>query len=99
MPHDWTNWRYEAVLAVDDPSVQGAERPTDMPTEPIFDMNTHSPAQLNEAWRCAKCYATRFQTMCFGMNDAGTGGDSADPLGIKCSNCGGLRSDCGWSLW
>lgn len=99
----WTRWRYEVVLAIDDPDVQGAERPADMAPEPTFDLlsNVYKQQAIDgavrgESWRCAKCYRGRFQTMCFGMNDA-TG--ASDPLAEKCPNCGTARSEAGWSLW
>mmetsp|Transcript_19232 Transcript_19232/g.44986 ORF Transcript_19232/g.44986 Transcript_19232/m.44986 type:complete len:99 (+) Transcript_19232:1-297(+) len=41
-------------------------------------------------WRCRKCYATRFETMCFGMNDDGA---------THCRHCDCARAECGWSIW
>eukprot|EP01125_Pyxidicula_operculata_P020870 TRINITY_DN7842_c0_g1_i1.p1 TRINITY_DN7842_c0_g1~~TRINITY_DN7842_c0_g1_i1.p1 ORF type:complete len:505 (+),score=106.33 TRINITY_DN7842_c0_g1_i1:38-1552(+) len=85
-PKEWKTWRYEVVLYIDDPSVKGAERPKDIPAEPKF---TLPPASDGEPWRCASCYATRFKTMCFGLNK---GGD-------KCQHCNKSKQDAGWSFW
>lgn len=85
-PKDWKKWRYEAVLAVDDPTVQGAVRDADAPLQPKFEQGEPGPGP----WRCASCYATRFKTMCFGQNDDGA---------ILCQHCGKLRAQAGWSLW
>lgn len=75
---------YEVVLAVDDPDVKGIEDPNrNLPVFPQGDI-TAGP------WRCASCYAKRYETMCFGMND-----DDAQ----HCQHCNKSRVDCGWSLW
>ena len=41
-----------------------------------------------EPWRCAKCYQTRFQTMCFGANEA-TSFIEGTP---NCQHCGTPRN-------
>lgn len=83
----WTTWRYEVVLAVDDPSVKGVERPPDQPPEPKFNLGEFS---TGSSWRCASCYAKRYETMCFGQNDANT---------THCQHCGKSPKEAGWSLW
>lgn len=85
-PDEWTTWRYEAVLAIDDPSVQGPERPSDLPPPKIFKLDQEPQGE----WRCSSCYRTRFQTMCFGQNPASTG---------ACVHCNLPKSQAGWTLW
>ena len=45
---------------------------------------------IQAAWRCARCYATRYETMQFGMNEPGA---------AACAACGRTRAEAGWSLW
>lgn len=87
-PKLWTKWKYEVVLAVDDPTVDGAPRPPDLPPP-----KTYAQGPLPDdstPWRCAKCYATRFKTMCFGQNEAGA---------KVCQHCSRKIQDCGFSIW
>jgi len=86
-PEKFDEWRYEVVLAADDPSVQGQKRPDDYVAE-VFELQT--PPSINEKWTCATCYRTRFQTMCFGANQAGN---------AFCQHCGKTKADAGWALW
>jgi len=85
-PKQWTKWRYEVVLAFDDPDVQGVSRPPEIPPEPKFSLGEKTPGP----WRCTLCYSKRYKTMFFGQNP-----DGAE----KCTNCGKSRDECGWSLW
>lgn len=89
-PNDWRLWRYECVLAVDDPTVQGAERPAGAAPPPTFPQGEPLPGP----WRCRACYATRFKTMCFGQNDGGSGA-----AGSRCRHCDKPRKECGWSIF
>lgn len=128
-PDDWNKWRYEVILAINDPSIKGPERPKEMEPPKIFEQGevatfnseqdmktffesefkyyvnngldpTKAAAQSLRAlkenvgkggkWRCASCYRTRFQTMCFGEN-----GEATD----KCKFCKKTRSETGWSIW
>lgn len=84
-PGEWKLWRYECALAVDDPSVQGAERPEGMEPPPVFEQGQPQPGP----WRCRECYAGRFQTMCFGLNDDGA---------AVCRHCDRPRTECGWTI-
>jgi len=86
-PDKFKTWRWEVVLAVEDPSVKGAERPKNYPSEPIFEQGPPPTGP----WRCRLCYANRFKTMHFKLNSAGT---------TKCEGpCGKDMKDCGWSIW
>lgn len=49
--------KYEVILAVEDDTVEGAERPVDLPPPPKFELGT--PPQ--GTWRCATCYHNRFK--------------------------------------
>ena len=42
--------------------------------------------------RCATCYRSRFETMCFGMNEAGATHCQHEPCGRA------PQSECGWSI-
>eukprot|EP00051_Salpingoeca_urceolata_P002406 m.49932 g.49932 ORF g.49932 m.49932 type:complete len:519 (+) comp12112_c0_seq1:50-1606(+) len=87
-PKEFKTWRFEVVLAVDDPDVSdgGAGDGRAVP-EPVFDLG--EPV-ADAPWRCASCYAKRFQTMCFGQNDAGA---------VVCRHCDKPQREAGWSLW
>jgi len=101
-PDAYRTWRYEVVLAVDDPTVadSGAKR-ADVAT---FAQGDAAPG---EPWRCAACYAQRFKTMCFGLNDplppaqlAAAGDDVQGALRAQpCRHCAKPRGEGGWSLW
>ena len=86
-PKQFRNWKYEVVLTVDDPNVQGEERPADMPLPKTFEQGNFVPGN---AWRCRACYAERFKTMCFGMNKA----DSQ-----VCEYCLKDPVETGFSIW
>ena len=77
------------VLAVDDPEDKNPPRPV---PEPTFEQGAvpEGAAAAAESWRCAHCYATRYKTMNFGMNEPGA---------IVCAACGKPRVEAGWSLW
>ena len=82
------------ILGVADPddSIYGKGEP---PTEKMLAETTIFELPQSQAaapWRCATCYRTRFETMCFGMNDPGSTHCQYDPCG-KAS-----REDCGWSF-
>lgn len=63
----YSRWRFEVILAVDDPDVKGKPRPPEMEKDyPILEL---VPGALDEEWRCASCYRTRYKTMCFGLNE------------------------------
>jgi len=85
-PGQFKTWKYEAVLAIDDPSVTGPPRPADADPPKVFPQGQPGTG----AWRCASCYRDRFKTMNFGGNDAGT---------THCAACGKSRADAGWALW
>mmetsp|Transcript_20836 Transcript_20836/g.38775 ORF Transcript_20836/g.38775 Transcript_20836/m.38775 type:complete len:516 (-) Transcript_20836:257-1804(-) len=85
-PKDYTKWKYEIVLAIDDPDVSGPERSDDAPPPVTFSLG--EPPK--EEWRCASCYRSRFQTMCFGQNPSGTD---------QCQYCGKSQKEAGWTLW
>ena len=74
------------MAAEDDAS---APRPASAPPPLTFELG--APPPPGAAWRCAACYSTRFQTMCFGENAA--------PAGPSCKFCGRVQSDAGWTLW
>ncbi|GAB5353064.1 hypothetical protein AAMO2058_000006300 [Amorphochlora amoebiformis] len=86
-PDMYDTWRYEVMLAVEDKSVKGPERPKDLPPEPKFKQGSITPGP----WRCRTCYANRFKTMYFKLNPAGA---------TKCEGpCGKSREEAGWSIW
>mmetsp|Transcript_39799 Transcript_39799/g.96042 ORF Transcript_39799/g.96042 Transcript_39799/m.96042 type:complete len:484 (+) Transcript_39799:45-1496(+) len=96
---DYKDWMFEVVPAVDDPTVHG---PMDDDTnEPVWSFSSPTdgsstgtnfppPLAAGAAWRCASCYATRFQTMNFGLNDAGT---------TQCSACLKSQAESMHSVW
>lgn len=88
-PTDPTTWRFEVALAIrkEDVSDSGAERNLD--THPIVKYEL-KPVPQGEAWRCRRCYETRFQTMCFGINEPGAS---------SCQHCSKPQAECGWTLW
>lgn len=63
--------------------VEGAERPTDAP-KPVLVPQGPKPSG---AWRCTRCYATRFETMYFKLS-----------TGPTCENCGRTQEEAGWSI-
>jgi hypothetical protein len=101
-PKEWSTWRFEVVLAVDDPTVTGADPPPDAPPPVTFDHNDWAPP-AGAPWRCRHCYANRFQTMCFGQNDTTTpssSGDGTTDLALTyCQHCGKSMEEAGWSIW
>lgn len=97
-PNGWTGWRYEVQVAGKETVEEGTKyepRPESVPLPPAFDLKNYTPAGNDGGWRCAACYSTRFQTMCFGMNDAKADGGN-DP---KCDNCARPRSVVGFTIW
>lgn len=86
-PKEWTKWTFEVALVVDDPTNKSPERPVHLPGPQVFELGQPDHGQ---AWRCRKCYETRFKTMCFGLNDAGA---------AQCRHCSRARQECGWTLW
>lgn len=89
-PDQYRKWRYEVLLAWDNPDVQGEVRPPGVPAEPKLDQED-ARFQRPGAWRCRLCYERRFQTMDFSLVPE----DSPD----SCPKCQKPRKDCGWSLW
>lgn len=89
-PDQYRKWRFEALLAWDDPDLSGEPRPADVLPEPKFDQEDER-FQRSGAWRCRLCYARRFKTMDFALVPA----DSPD----ACPKCEKPRKECGWSLW
>eukprot|EP00468_Gymnochlora_sp_CCMP2014_P008435 CAMPEP_0167762466 /NCGR_PEP_ID=MMETSP0110_2-20121227/12786_1 /TAXON_ID=629695 /ORGANISM="Gymnochlora sp., Strain CCMP2014" /LENGTH=504 /DNA_ID=CAMNT_0007649349 /DNA_START=3 /DNA_END=1520 /DNA_ORIENTATION=- len=86
-PGEYETWRYEVVLAVEDKSVQGAQRPKNYPKQPVFEQGPLP----TEAWRCRECYADRFKTMWFKLNPKGT---------TVCEGpCKKPLKECGWSFY
>jgi len=81
-PEEWTRWRFEVVLAKEDPDETAPPPETPPKTFPQGDP-TPGP------WRCRACYATRYETYCFGMNEGGE----------VCQYCAKTRQECGWSIW
>ena len=89
-PDECGSWRYEVVLAVADPtqSIYGEGKPHT--AEDIASAQTFEQGEApSGGWRCAKCYRSRFETMCFGMNDAGSS---------SCQHCDAPMAECGWSV-
>jgi hypothetical protein len=97
---DWTKWRIEVVLAVDDPTVKddvsSVGNSGGVKLEPrqvkIFQL-TNPPSKLGEQWRCAACYRDRFKTMNFGLQQI------QDINSGKCQHCQRPIKEAGWSLW
>jgi hypothetical protein len=65
---DFREWSYECALAIENDEVQAAE-PRNYEEVPVEKIENPARPPVNEGWRCRKCYETRFQTFCFGMND------------------------------
>ncbi|KNC51579.1 uncharacterized protein AMSG_12072 [Thecamonas trahens ATCC 50062] len=86
-PDAWNTWRYEVVLAVDEPDVEGVEPNPNATPPPTFDLGE---PPVDTAWRCASCYRGRYKTFCFGLNEAGA---------TACRHCDKPMADAGWSLW
>jgi hypothetical protein len=89
-PKEWRTWTYEVALVIDDPSNQSPIRPSHLPPLPTFSLKDSDIAN-HSFWRCRACYETRFQTMCFGINN--------DTSSDRCQHCGGNRSSVGWTTW
>mmetsp|Transcript_48046 Transcript_48046/g.88498 ORF Transcript_48046/g.88498 Transcript_48046/m.88498 type:complete len:516 (+) Transcript_48046:48-1595(+) len=89
-PDEYRRWKFEVVLAIDDPDVQGEERPVDA-KPPTIIAQDDPRYQRGGAWRCRSCYAKRFQTMDFQLIPA----ESPD----WCPKCNKSRKESGWSLW
>jgi len=85
-PENWQAWRYEIVLAVEDDNISGPARSLEENPPHVFEQGQPDEAD----WRCSSCYRTRFSTMCFGSNPAGTS---------ICQHCQKNREECGWTIW
>lgn len=94
-PDQWQSWSYEVALTIDDPSNQSPSRPDHLPPLPIFHLREDDVR--GRAWRCRACFEGRYQTMCFGLNDAVDNESSENE--VCCRHCGGKRSAVGWTLW
>jgi hypothetical protein len=86
-PDQWATHRYEVILAIDDPDVDGKPRPEGMSPPRIY---PQGECDATAAWRCAACYRGRFKTMCFGGNEAGA---------VVCAHCSKPREEAGWSIY
>merc|ERR1712137_98571 len=86
-PEDWTRWKYEIVLAVEDNEVTGPERSLIEDPPEIFEQGE---AEMDKPWRCSSCYRKRLSTWCFGANEAGA---------TSCAHCNKPRAECGWTIW
>jgi len=84
-PRELEAWRYEVVLAVATTTVSAS-------TEPKHPPRIYAQGQFDETreWRCASCYRSRFKTMCFGQNPAGS---------AFCQHCFKPAQETGWTLW
>jgi len=89
-PDQYRTWTYECVIAFDDPKVEGAPRPDDLPPPKLFNQKDPKYQRDGPQWRCTRCFATRFKTMNFGVVKG-----SPD----KCTSCGRSKEEAGWSLW
>lgn len=89
-PKEWKTWTYEVALVIDDPTNQSPVRPSHLPPLPTFNLK-ESDITSHNFWRCRACYETRYQTMCFGINN--------DINNERCQYCGGARSSVGWTTW
>jgi hypothetical protein len=70
---DFRQWSFECALAIPNDEVQAAE-PRNYEEVPVEKVEQGDPPPFDKGWRCRKCYETRFQTMCFGMNEGMEGG-------------------------
>ncbi len=101
---------------MDDPTVSGAERPIDAPPPVTFDHRDFPPSVEGEGgpWRCRSCYASRFKTMCFGLNESSARQSTANSEEVSgstsgrgelagtacyCVHCGKSMDEAGWSIW
>jgi len=83
----YSKWRFEVILAVDDPEVKGKIRPVEQAKDfPVLELE---PIPDDEEWRCASCYRTRYKTMCFGLNKPGN----------VCAHCGKTKQEAGWTFY
>jgi hypothetical protein len=95
---DWTTWRFEVVLGMpEEGAASDAVNVDDDETEKnrnatLFDLNLFPPSATDK-WRCRACYATRFKTMCFGLNDP------SSEVDVTCEHCGKSRREVGHSIW
>lgn len=69
MPSQFEKWRYEIVLGLDDPNITGNERPDSVEKPNTYE---HDEFDIDTEWRCSRCYYSRYKTMCFGINKAGS---------------------------
>jgi len=88
-PGQWETWRYEVVLALPEDAVDGQSRPDWMPLPMLYKLPPEGP-DPTKPWRCASCYRTRYQTMIFGENEAGS---------VICKTCGLAPAVAGFSIW
>ena len=92
-PGCWREHRYELNLvtrALAEEDAASAVRPPTAP--PAVTLDPGTPPPLGAGWRCAACYNSRFQTMCFGEN--ATPGEAA-----ACKFCGKTALEAGWTIW
>ena len=91
-PGCWREHSYELSLvtpAVAKEDEATAPRPETEPPPVTFEPGAPPPA--GQPWRCASCYNSRFQTMCFGEN--------VRPATTTCKFCGRPQAEAGWTLW
>eukprot|EP00801_Mesodinium_rubrum_P002550 Mrub_02550.p1 GENE.Mrub_02550~~Mrub_02550.p1 ORF type:complete len:532 (+),score=96.92 Mrub_02550:3-1598(+) len=87
MPKQFQNWRYEVILGLEDPNLTGEPRPPNSNEPHKYQYDDFS---FEQEWRCSRCYFTRYKTMCFGINKAGS---------EVCEHCGRGWKECGRSIW
>lgn len=88
-PKEPETWRFEVALAIVKEDVSDSGAPRNLETHPVLKFEL-KPVSEGEAWRCRSCYETRFQTMCFGINEPGA---------VSCQHCAKPQAECGWTLW
>jgi hypothetical protein len=57
-PKEWTKWKFEVALAIDDPNDVSEVRPSHLPQPKIFNLNV-SDIDNYLPWRCRACYQVK----------------------------------------
>jgi hypothetical protein len=94
----WLMMRTPALAGGADHTIYGEGQPhteEDVADATLFDLADH-PLEDGQPWRCATCYRSRFETMCFGMNEAGSAVCGAEGGAAACA--GQPPSACGYHL-
>ena len=71
-PGCWRTYAYELALVTASVVAEDASKPRPAHVPPPATLEMGPPPAANAAWRCLSCYQTRFKTMCFGQNPAGS---------------------------